>query len=131
VATRLGALGAKVSLMGTVGRDHEAGVVQPLLLVRPTDDPFSLDIDDRPPTLKERYIGRAQDRHPQQMIRVDYETRDPIPSSIEARLHGELPALFDWAEVVLISDYGKGLCTPTLLRALIDAARGAGVRVIA
>jgi len=27
------------------------------------------------------YIGRAQDRHPQQMIRVDYETRDPIPKN--------------------------------------------------
>ena len=30
---------------------------------------------DRPSTVKERYIGRAQHRHPQQMIRVDYEDR--------------------------------------------------------
>ena len=26
------------------------------------------------------------------MIRVDYETRDPIPAMVEARLHAELPA---------------------------------------
>jgi len=95
------------------------------------DDRLVLSLDDRPTTLKERYIGRAQDRHPQQMIRVDYETRDPIPAVVEARLHAELPAILDWAEVVLISDYGKGLCTPTLLRAFIDSARAAGVRLLA
>ena len=95
------------------------------------DDRLVLALDDRPTTLKERYIGRAQDRHPQQMIRVDYETRDPIPAVVEARLHGELAAVLEWAEVVLISDYGKGVCTPTLLRALIDAARAAGVKVLA
>ncbi len=85
------------------------------------DDRLVLPLDDRPTTLKERYIGRAQDRHPQQMIRVDYETRDPIPAVVEARFHAELPAALAWADVVLISDYGKGVCTPTLLRAVIDA----------
>ena len=61
----------------------------------------SSPLDDRPTTLKERYIGRAQDRHPQQMIRVDYETRDPIPAVVEARLHAELPAALEWADVAL------------------------------
>ena len=56
------------------------------------DERWVVSLDDRPTTLKERYIGRAQDRHPQQMIRVDYETRDPIPAEVEARLHAELPA---------------------------------------
>jgi D-beta-D-heptose 7-phosphate kinase/D-beta-D-heptose 1-phosphate adenosyltransferase len=32
---------------------------------------------------------------------------------------------------VLISDYDKGVCTPTLLRGLIDACHAAGIRVIA
>ena len=63
------------------------------------DDRWVVSLDDRPTTLKERYIGRAQDRHPQQMIRVDYETRDPIPAVVEARLHAELPAALEWADV--------------------------------
>ena len=58
------------------------------------------------------------------MIRVDYETRDPIPAAVEALLHAELPAALEWADIVLISDYDKGVCTPTLLRAVIDAAAG-------
>ena len=65
------------------------------------------------------------------MIRVDYETRDPIPAVVEARLHAELPAALEWADVVLISDYGKGVCTPSLLRAIIDDGRPSGVKVLA
>ena len=53
------------------------------------DDRLVVALDDRPTTVKERYIGRAQDRHPQQMIRVDYETRDPIAAAVEAALAGE------------------------------------------
>ncbi len=49
---------------------------------------------------------------------------------VEARLHAELPAALEWADVVLISDYGKGVCTPSLLRAIIDAGRSAGVKVL-
>ena len=33
--------------------------------------------------------------------------------------------------MVLISDYGKGVCTPSLLRAVIDTARSSGVKVLA
>jgi len=130
VATMLRALGAQVRLIGVVGNDPEAAVVRRMLTQQGIDDQLVLPLDDRPTTLKERYIGRAQDRHPQQMIRVDYETRDPIPAVVEANLHSELPMMLEWADVVLISDYDKGVCTPTLLRAVIEAARAAGVKVL-
>jgi D-beta-D-heptose 7-phosphate kinase/D-beta-D-heptose 1-phosphate adenosyltransferase len=118
-------------LIGSVGRDAEASLVRGMLGEQQIDDSLVLALDDRPTTLKERYIGRAQDRHPQQMIRVDYETRDPIPVEVEARFRGELSAVLSWASVLLISDYGKGLCTPSLLRAVIDAGRSAGVKIVA
>jgi D-beta-D-heptose 7-phosphate kinase/D-beta-D-heptose 1-phosphate adenosyltransferase len=127
----LRALGAEVRLIGGVGQDHEASVVRRMVLDQGIDDRLVLALDDRPTTLKERYVGRAQDRHPQQMIRVDYETRDPIPATMETRLHGELPEAIRWADVVLISDYYKGVCTPTLLEALIRLSREAGVKVLA
>jgi D-beta-D-heptose 7-phosphate kinase / D-beta-D-heptose 1-phosphate adenosyltransferase len=131
VATMLRALGAQVRLIGAVGCDTEASLVRRMLAEHEIDDQLVVSLDDRPTTLKERYIGRAQDRHPQQMIRVDYETREPIPAVVEARLHAELPEVLDAADVVLISDYGKGVCTPSLLRAVIDAARASGVKVLA
>jgi D-beta-D-heptose 7-phosphate kinase / D-beta-D-heptose 1-phosphate adenosyltransferase len=131
VATMLRALGAQVRLAGGVGRDAEATLVRRMLTEQGIDDQLVLALDDRPTTLKERYIGRAQDRHPQQMIRVDYETRDPISAEVEAQMHVALQAALEWAQVVLISDYGKGVCTPTLLRALITAAHALGKKVIA
>jgi D-beta-D-heptose 7-phosphate kinase / D-beta-D-heptose 1-phosphate adenosyltransferase len=131
VATMLRALGAEVRLAGGVGRDSEADQVRRMLADQEIDDRLVLPLDDRPTTLKERYIGRAQDRHPQQMIRVDYETRDPIPEAAVARLYAELPQALAWADVVLISDYDKGVCTPSLLRAVVRAAAAAGVKVLA
>ena len=131
VATMLRALGAEVMLLGGVGRDAEAGLVRQMLAEHEIDDRLVLPLDDRPTTLKERYIGRAQDRHPQQMIRVDYEKCDPIPAVTETRLHGELDSVLKQAEIVLVSDYGKGVCTPTLLQALFAKSRAAGVRVLA
>ena len=79
---------------------------------------------DRPSTVKERYIGRAQHRHPQQMIRVDYEVARAVCERCRSRLdarrsRGQLRT----ADIVLISDYDKGVCTPGLLAAIIAAAR--------
>ena len=131
VATMLRALGAEVRLIGGVGCDDEARVVRQMLSEQGIDDRLVLPLEDRWTTVKERYIGRAQDRHPQQMIRVDYEKCDPIPAVVETRLHGELEAVLAEAEIVLISDYGKGVCTPTLLKAVIEKSRAAGLRVLA
>jgi D-beta-D-heptose 7-phosphate kinase / D-beta-D-heptose 1-phosphate adenosyltransferase len=131
VATMLRALGASVRLVGVVGRDSEAALVRRMLADHGIDDRMVLAADDRPTTLKERYVGRAQDRHPQQMIRVDYETREPIGARALESLQGDLPAALAWADIVLISDYDKGVCTGGLLRMLIEAARARGVRVLA
>ena len=65
------------------------------------------------------------------MIRVDYEARHPIPKAIEALLLTLLPEAVAAADLVLISDYDKGVCTPSLLRSLITACRSLDVRVIA
>ena len=131
VATMLATLGAQVRLVGGVGRDPEAIHVRQMLAELNIDDRDVMSLPDRPTTLKERYIGRAQDRHPQQMIRVDYEIRDPIPAEIEAELIDRLPAAVAESDLVLVSDYDKGVCTPNLLRALIRSAREQGVRVLA
>jgi D-beta-D-heptose 7-phosphate kinase/D-beta-D-heptose 1-phosphate adenosyltransferase len=131
VATMLRALQAEVCLIGGVGNDPDATVVRSMLGDHGIDDRLVIVLDDRPTTLKERFVGRAQDRHPQQMIRVDYEIRDPISADVEARLRSELPAVMEWADIVLISDYDKGICTPSFLATVVAAARSASVKIIA
>lgn len=131
VATMLAALGAKVQLVGIVGKDENAGLVRQILTDQEIDASLVLPVNDRPTTVKERYIGRAQDRHPQQMIRVDYEVRDAISAAMEDLFIEKLQAAVQSCDIVLISDYDKGVCTPRLLQNLIQMARASGKRVLA
>src|SRR5437588_10947086 len=75
VAAMLRALGARVCLAGVVGADDAGRRIRELLLEQGIDDEAVLLDAGRPSTVKARYIGRAQQRHPQQMLRVDYEVR--------------------------------------------------------
>jgi D-beta-D-heptose 7-phosphate kinase/D-beta-D-heptose 1-phosphate adenosyltransferase len=131
VATMLRALGARVSLAGVVGADSDASQVRKLLTDSGIDHEGVVTDAGRPTTVKERYIGRAQHKHPQQMLRVDYEARQPVGVEVERQLERVVQAQLRRADVVLVSDYDKGVCTPNLLAALIAAAKARGVRVLA
>jgi D-beta-D-heptose 7-phosphate kinase/D-beta-D-heptose 1-phosphate adenosyltransferase len=131
VAVMLQVLGARTSLLGVVGRDGDGLQVRHTLARLGIDSDGLIADADRPTTVKERYIGRAQARHPQQMIRVDYESREPVADGIERELAAVLSAKLRESDVVLVSDYDKGVCTPGLLQRTIAAAAARGVRVIA
>src|SRR4051794_1148701 len=62
VATMLHALGAKVSVAGIVGGDLEGALARKLLTDAGIDATGVLTDSGRPTTLKERYLGRAQQR---------------------------------------------------------------------
>lgn len=131
VATMLSALQAKVSLIGITGNDSDAGRVRAIMDSHQIDHEGVLADAARPTTVKERYIGRAQHKHPQQMLRVDFESREPVQGQLEQRLIVAIQQAVKQADIVLISDYDKGVCTPALLQATIAAAKARGVRVIA
>ena len=131
VATMLRALGARVMLAGVVGADANGGHIRQNLLDLGIDDEAVLADADRPSTVKERYIGRAQHRHPQQMIRVDYEVREALSAAREQELCHAITRQMRRADIVLISDYDKGVCTPGVLTATISTARALDLRTIA
>jgi D-beta-D-heptose 7-phosphate kinase/D-beta-D-heptose 1-phosphate adenosyltransferase len=131
VATMLRALGAEVALAGVVGADADAARVRQLVADQGIDPECLISDPSRPTTVKERYIGRAQHRHPQQMIRVDYEDRTPISGTIECELATGIARHLRNADIVLLSDYDKGVCTPNLLAAAIAGAATRGIRSVA
>ncbi len=131
VAMMLRALEAEVTLLGVVGTDAAAERVRELLHQQGIDA-AGVQVDpSRPTTLKERYIGRAQARHPQQMLRVDYEQRHPLEEAVARKFVAAADSAIRTADIVLISDYDKGVCTPALLEQVIGLARRRGLRVIA
>jgi D-beta-D-heptose 7-phosphate kinase / D-beta-D-heptose 1-phosphate adenosyltransferase len=131
VATMLRALGAKVMLAGIVGNDHDAGRIRQMLTDLTVDHEAVITDLTRPSTVKERYVGKAQHRHPQQMIRVDYEDRKPINDTIREQMMTVIKHHLKHTDIVLISDYDKGVCTPELLSSIIGVARAKGIRVVA
>ncbi|MEZ6142346.1 MAG: D-glycero-beta-D-manno-heptose 1-phosphate adenylyltransferase [Zavarzinella sp.] len=130
VATMLAALEAEVTLVSITGADANAEHVRKLLSDLKILSDSLIPDPSRPTTVKERYVGRAQARHPQQILRVDYETRDPVGPEISQQLKNRLTELIPTHHAVLISDYDKGVCTPEVLRWTIDLANQHHIPVI-
>ncbi|HEY5311210.1 MAG TPA: D-glycero-beta-D-manno-heptose 1-phosphate adenylyltransferase [Pirellulales bacterium] len=130
VCQMLRGLEAEVTCLGLVGDDADGQSLCGLLDQWHVKREALLVDPGRPTTSKERFIGRAQGRHPHQILRVDCEQRAPLERQLQERLIARLPELVRQHDIVLISDYDKGVCTPEVLRAAIDAGRSAGKRVL-
>jgi D-beta-D-heptose 7-phosphate kinase/D-beta-D-heptose 1-phosphate adenosyltransferase len=130
VCAMLRGLEAEVICTSVVGADSEATVVRNLLADCEVDLRGVLTDPARPTTVKERFIGRAQGLHPHQILRVDSEVRDAVSHELEQRLIDFIEEQLDEVDIVLVSDYDKGVCTPQLLRQVIDRARSADVPVL-
>jgi D-beta-D-heptose 7-phosphate kinase / D-beta-D-heptose 1-phosphate adenosyltransferase len=130
VASMLAALEADVTPLAVVGDDLEGRRVLELLDEAGIAAGALIPVADRPTTVKQRLLGQTQSRHPQQMIRVDRETTLPLGESTARRLLDAMPPLAD-VDLVMISDYGKGVCTEYFLAELIRRSRQAGVPLVA
>lgn len=130
VASMLAVLDAEVILAGVVGTDHNTKTVRELLDQFGIDHSLVLEDSTRPTTVKERYIGRAQAKHPQQMMRVDFEERHALDAALVNQLSAAIADQLDDIDIILVSDYDKGVCTPDLVRAVIAAAQPRGVKVL-
>jgi len=64
------------------------------------------------------------------MLRADWETASPAAGDIEQKLIDAILPLLPRADVVLLSDYAKGVLTARVVRNVIDAARKLGKPVI-
>jgi D-beta-D-heptose 7-phosphate kinase/D-beta-D-heptose 1-phosphate adenosyltransferase len=130
VANMLRGLGARATLSGVVGADADGACLRAELQAAGVDcGPLVTDVS-RPTTVKERYIGRAQQRHQHQMLRVDREVRHPLDAATSQQLLDALLPIIPDHQAVLVSDYAKGVCTPEVLERVIATARAAGIPVI-
>ena len=130
VACMLRGLEARVTCVGVAGRDEAGDELRGLLNADGIDDELVISDPSRQTTVKERFIGRASAKHPNQILRVDMETRAPLGGAIAEQLQHSIRSSIPRYQTVLISDYGKGVCTPELLGTVIDAGRVAGVPVL-
>ncbi|MBS0261820.1 MAG: bifunctional heptose 7-phosphate kinase/heptose 1-phosphate adenyltransferase [Planctomycetes bacterium] len=130
VAMLLRNLEAEVTLAGVIGDDSDGRTLSSLLRDERIDNRLIWSDPRRPTTSKERVIGRAADRHAHQIVRIDHESTAALDESLESQLADRIAATASQYQAILISDYAKGVCTPLLLRRVIDVANEHGIPVI-
>ena len=113
VARNVAALGAKTTILGVIGDDDAGRHVSELLKLSGVDS--QLEIDGKvPTTVKLRVIARQQ-----QLIRLDFEEA-PSEAALAHKLERYEKLISD-ADVVILSDYGKGALGQVAL--MIEQAR--------
>lgn len=130
VAANLRELGIDVICAGVVGLDDEGHHIRALLESQRIGTRGILALPERPTTTKTRFIGLAQHRHRQQLIRVDDEVVSPLAAADAERFASLITQAVPNAAAVCLEDYNKGLLTEPLCREIIDAAIEAGKPVL-
>ncbi len=125
VAHNIASLGAKVSLAGMVGDDRHGQTVLSLCRQRKIETAGIISSSHRPTTRKTRVI--AADQH---VLRVDHETSLPIDAKLCRQMISILENSIPAVDIVLISDYAKGLLTPELLTAVMAMSHDHNKKVI-
>jgi D-beta-D-heptose 7-phosphate kinase/D-beta-D-heptose 1-phosphate adenosyltransferase len=123
VAANLAALGAQVDCVSVVGDDEAAARVRTLL----GEAGLAVDglvVDGSRPTIRKTRLVA----HNQQLLRIDEEQVRPLSTAVERALIERLEAAVGRADIVVVSDYGKGVLTDGVLERL--CRRKTGPRVI-
>lgn len=129
VAADLSVLGAEVRVVGVIGDDEPGRQVRKLLGDYGCETDWLLVDPARPTITKTRLVGLAQHRHPQQMMRLDYEDASEIGEDLAAKVIDRVTAALDGADALCIEDYNKGLLPTEVCRKVIALARARNVPV--
>lgn len=125
VLSNLYGLGVKTHVVAVAGADEEAQALRDLVRERGADAEGILEAEDRPTTVKTRFLASSQ-----QLLRTDYELIAPVAEGLENALIAKAVALIPHVQAVVLSDYGKGVLTRGVITAVIRAAQKAGVPVL-
>ena len=124
VARNLARLGARTALVGMVGSDSEGETVKNLLQESGVDG--SLLETHRPTTLKTRVL--SGDHY---YLRLDEEELSPPTEAEQAALAARIEARLSEVDLLVVSDYDKGLLSPDLSGRIQRLARESGRRIAA
>jgi len=115
VVNNLISLGAEVIVSSVIGKNHKRMIK---LLKEKNVDTSGIFIDNlRETIIKSRIIASHQ-----QVIRYDKESIEPISKEFEEKIINFLQQNIDKIEIILLSDYEKGVLTKTLTQKIIKLA---------
>jgi D-glycero-beta-D-manno-heptose-7-phosphate kinase len=119
VALNIAAFGGNVFLLSAVGQDKEADHLRQILV---SEGIKHFLIERKLPTItKTRVIARNQ-----QIVRIDREEVEPLNSSEIAVVKKTIKEKIEQFDAVIISDYGKGFVTRSLIKDLLKYKKDLG-----
>lgn len=127
VARNVAALGASCIFVGLIGEDDAGKTLTAALAAHPGIESVLVCDPTRPTTRKVRFVSEHFSTH---MLRADWEQALPAAPEVEQKLIDAILPQLARADIVLLSDYAKGVLTARVIRNVIDAARKAGRPVI-
>jgi rfaE bifunctional protein kinase chain/domain len=125
VVQNLLSFGAEVIIAGLIG-DDPAGKELLKVLVDENADTRGIVIDvNRPTTVKTRIIAGSH-----QIVRIDREVNDPISKDCEEDLFTRIVPHFAEVDLVLFSDYNKGVLSHSLCQRIISYCNSIDKKVL-
>ena len=126
VAHNLRTLGAEVDLIGVIGADDSGVALRAELAVSGLSASGLITDPDRRTTMKTRIVTMRN----QQVARIDYEADHDVSAAVEDALAAQLDARGRAAQVVLVSDYQKGVVTRRLMARIVAFGHAQGIPII-
>ena len=111
VANNIKALGGTPLLVGVIGDDRSGADFIQLMEYSGLASEGVLQIRGRQTSLKTRVIA-----HHQQIVRVDREVKEPVSPKSASAIKAVISKRLGDCDAVVVSDYAKGLFSPSLLR---------------
>ena len=118
-------LGASVEVISVIGDDESAQELKELLAKAKVSSDGLIVQPHRSTSKKSRIIASQQ-----QVLRYDKETTHPIQREQEAKIVAYFKAKLAQFDIVILSDYGKGVLTPTLTQSLIALCHDADKQIL-
>ena len=125
VINNLNELGAKVDVISIVGECDISDELKGLLDDIEVDTKYLFIEQDRITSKKSRIIASQQ-----QVVRYDRESTDEISNKSQNHILDTFKKIIANYELVLLSDYGKGILTNKLTQSLINVANKYGKKVL-
>jgi rfaE bifunctional protein kinase chain/domain len=125
VAMNLHALGAQVSLVGTVGDDGVGTELRTLLRSADIDVSGVQTINGHPTSEKHRVLQDG--RH---LLRVDYEKTESAGAEVERALVAATEISLGACDAVIVADYAKGTITEAVAQSVQKLAKARGIPLI-
>jgi D-beta-D-heptose 7-phosphate kinase/D-beta-D-heptose 1-phosphate adenosyltransferase len=126
VINNLVALGAQVSAVGVIGSGPDARLILDQLNALGVDTGGVVQDPQRPTTRKTRIIANHQ-----HVLRFDREVKADINRQLSSQILQSATDRIAAIDLILVSDYGKGLITQKLMQRLNAAAQKHAKMVIA